>query len=207
MSQPPYPPQDGEDPAARHPGAQGWGQPADPAGQPAEPAPPTTQFPPGQPDADQQYPPSYAQYPQQYPPPYGQYPHQYGQYPQPYGPQGGHGRPAPTRTSTVAVVLTVVGVLAIAGLGALLFLLVRADDSTPVAGPGTVPQATVPPTDLGSDPALDALARACFDGEMSACDDLYFASEAGSLYELYADTCAGRQPEGTDRYCADAFPE
>ena len=30
-------------------------------------------------------------------------------------------------------------------------------------------------------------------------------SAAGSLYEQYGDTCAGRQPPGTGLYCADVF--
>ena len=40
---------------------------------------------------------------------------------------------------------------------------------------------------------------------MQAWDDLYDASDAGSDYETYGDTCAGRQPSGTFAMCADAF--
>lgn len=72
-------------------------------------------------------------------------------------------------------------------------------------GLGVVPPATQQPTGLGPDAALNALAQACFDGDMAACDQLYSQSEAGSLYEQYGDTCAGRQPLETGIYCADAF--
>ena len=40
---------------------------------------------------------------------------------------------------------------------------------------------------------------------MQACDDLYNESDAGSDYERYGDTCAGRQPEGTFVYCTVSF--
>lgn len=71
---------------------------------------------------------------------------------------------------------------------------------------GEIPAPTVEPTGLGDDPELDALAQECYDGTMSSCDDLYNASESGSAYEEYADTCAGRQPAGTGRYCVTSFP-
>jgi hypothetical protein len=41
---------------------------------------------------------------------------------------------------------------------------------------------------------------------MQACDDLYDAAEAGSDYETYGDTCAGRQPSGTLVDCTETFP-
>ena len=69
-----------------------------------------------------------------------------------------------------------------------------------------VPAPTVEPTGLGTDPRLDALAQGCYDGSMVACDDLYDASESGSAYQEYGDTCAGRQPTGTGRYCVSSFP-
>ncbi|SFT68383.1 hypothetical protein SAMN05660657_02378 [Geodermatophilus amargosae] len=48
MSQPPYPPQGGNDPQGEQPGQQGWGQSDDPTQQLGQPAPPTSQFQPGQ---------------------------------------------------------------------------------------------------------------------------------------------------------------
>ena len=41
---------------------------------------------------------------------------------------------------------------------------------------------------------------------MQACDDLFFQAPAGSPYEGYADSCAGRQPEGTGELCTVTFP-
>ncbi|MGY1672374.1 hypothetical protein [Geodermatophilus sp. SYSU D00710] len=163
MSQPPYPPQGGNDPSGQQPGQQGWGQSDDPTQQLGQPAPPTTQFQPGQygqpggeqrdptapfaqPDPNQQYGQQYAQqYGQQpgYDPnqPYGQqYAQQYGQ---PYGQQPGYGGPPPRQKSkNLAVVLGVVGVLVLAGVGALLFFLLRDDGGSTVADPATTTSAT-----------------------------------------------------------------
>ena len=59
----------------------------------------------------------------------------------------------------------------------------------------------VPPEGLGADPALDALAQSCYVGDMEACDELYGSAESGSAYQVYGDTCAGRQPENTGSFC------
>jgi hypothetical protein len=40
---------------------------------------------------------------------------------------------------------------------------------------------------------------------MQSCDDLYDDSDAGSDYETYGDSCAGRQETGTFVYCTDKF--
>jgi len=72
---------------------------------------------------------------------------------------------------------------------------------------GEIPEPTEFPEGLGDDPMLDELAVACFEGSMQACDDLYDESVPGSEYERYGDTCAGRQPEGTQQYCVASFPE
>jgi hypothetical protein len=78
----------------------------------------------------------------------------------------------------------------------------------------TIPQTTVPdlippptqePGGLGTDAALDELAQECYGAEMQSCDDLYERAPADSEYEAYGDTCAGRQPEHTRRYCSDVF--
>jgi hypothetical protein len=73
---------------------------------------------------------------------------------------------------------------------------------------GGIPPASVPPTGLGDDPALDELAQGCYDGDMQACDDLYETSEEDSQYELYGGTCAGRQDvsDADVVYCVNAFP-
>ena len=76
--------------------------------------------------------------------------------------------------------------------------------------PGTtvadlIPPPTEEPGGLGTDGALDELAEECYDADMQACDDLYEQAPADSEYEAYGDTCAGRQPEQTRRYCSDVF--
>jgi hypothetical protein len=76
-----------------------------------------------------------------------------------------------------------------------------------VAGP--IPPAVDPPDGLGDDAAFNDLANDCYDGSMQACDDLYdgtVAETALNAYTLYGDTCAGRQPEGTQVYCTVTFP-
>ena len=59
-----------------------------------------------------------------------------------------------------------------------------------------------PPTGLGDDPDLDALAESCFEGELLDCDHLFLQAPTGSPYEDYGDTCGGRQPAGTEEWCA-----
>lgn len=71
---------------------------------------------------------------------------------------------------------------------------------------GSIPVSSEPPAGLGDDASLNALAEDCFDGSMGACDDLYDESDVDTDYRRYGDTCAGRQPEGTQVYCDTAFP-
>ena len=86
-------------------------------------------------------------------------------------------------------------------------------DVPPVISPptttalGPVPPPTLEPTDLGTDPALDALAQSCYDGDLAACDELWNSSDPESAYQDFADTCAGRQPADTGIWCVDAFAE
>lgn len=49
-----------------------------------------------------------------------------------------------------------------------------------------------PPENLGDNAEFDALADSCFEGNMTACDDLYIDTPVGSPYEAYAKTCGGR---------------
>lgn len=60
---------------------------------------------------------------------------------------------------------------------------------------GEVPEPTSP-DGLGDDPELDALAQDCFDGDFSACDQLFFESPVESDYEAYGDSCGGRNEPG-----------
>jgi hypothetical protein len=73
--------------------------------------------------------------------------------------------------------------------------------------PGKLPPATQEPDGLGDDQQLDALAQDCFDGDMQSCDDLYQDAPIGSEYQDYGDTCAGRQPALTQRFCVNTFPD
>jgi hypothetical protein len=61
--------------------------------------------------------------------------------------------------------------------------------------------------DLGDDPQLDALAEECFDGDPSACDDLYRDSDVGSDYEEYGGTCGGRTSSGQLGGCHERYPD
>ena len=79
-----------------------------------------------------------------------------------------------------------------------------ADDAGDDSAGGDLPDGQAP-GDLGDDSALDAVADTCFEGDMGACDVLYFVSEGGSDYELYADTCGGRQDAGTGDLCTEVF--
>jgi hypothetical protein len=60
-----------------------------------------------------------------------------------------------------------------------------------------------PPGTLGPDPVLSAYANSCFDGEMQACDDLYYESPPMSKYEEYAVTCGGRVKQFAVMACTD----
>ena len=72
------------------------------------------------------------------------------------------------------------------------------------ATPGPVEQfPPAEPVDLGSDPALDAYAVGCFDGDLPSCDDLYYEAPPLSAYERYANTCGGRVKEYTVMTCTE----
>ncbi len=58
---------------------------------------------------------------------------------------------------------------------------------------------------FGDDPGNDALYVACDDGDLNACDVLFFNSALGSEYELLASSCGGRRDSGFDVSCAESF--
>jgi hypothetical protein len=115
------------------------------------------------------------------------------------------------------------GIVILAALGLALFLVLGSKGDDPAAvhpdrrtaateatgstGAGALPDPIGPPDGLGDDPLLDSLATACYTGDMRSCDDLYDRSDAGSDYETYGDSCAGRQASGTLRYCTETFPK
>jgi hypothetical protein len=235
MSQPPYPPQGGSEPEGSRgwsPPPGNADEPTEQFGAPGEPQrQQTQQF--GQP---QYGPPPYGPPPygqaQYGPPPYGQPP--YGPPGAPWGPPGGGPADRPPKGSrNTLIALIIAGVVVLAAIGVALFLVLGKDTTTatgatataagraasPTSGPASssgssshgasgVPPAGDPPDGLGNDPVLDRYAQSCYDGDMTACDTLYNDSEAGSDYETYGGTCAGRQPINNSDvvYCTDAFP-
>jgi hypothetical protein len=84
-----------------------------------------------------------------------------------------------------------------------------AGGSGPGAGGATaagIPPPTVPPTGLGTDRVLNGYAQDCYRGNMVSCDIMYVLADQGTRYSVYGDTCAGRQPQGTEQLCEEAFP-
>lgn len=62
----------------------------------------------------------------------------------------------------------------------------------------------VPPPaadDPDYDEQLDALAQSCFDGAVGSCDDLYYTTPVGTVYEWYGSTCGGRLDALTSGTC------
>jgi len=133
---------------------------------------------------------------------------------QPWGAPGATAAPGRgNRSSVVAWVVAGIVALAAVGVAFVVFLgnvgdrLAAGGGQTAPGGSGLLPAATSEPVGLGDDAVLDELAQSCYDGDMPACDRLYDRSDAGSDYETYGDTCAGRQPSGTFVYCSETFPE
>ncbi|MGY1672952.1 hypothetical protein [Geodermatophilus sp. SYSU D00710] len=69
---------------------------------------------------------------------------------------------------------------------------------TGVTLPLTTTGAATDTLSYGDDPVLDALWDDCEHGDEEACYSLYLESPAGSAYEAYGWTCAGRLLKGTD---------
>lgn len=65
------------------------------------------------------------------------------------------------------------------------------------AGGDAEPAPSTAPEEYGDDAELDALYDACADGDMAACDDLYFGSYYGTEYESFGASCGGT---GTPAY-------
>jgi len=182
MSQPPHPPRGDDGAGVEGSGSSRWRPPPDE---------PTERLgPPGQRDPTRRLPP-----------------------PGQWGPPRGSNR-------TTVIALVVVGVVVLAAVGVALFLFLDRGDVHPAgvspapttasrtaSDAGALPDPTGTPEGLGNDSHLDGLATACYIGDMQACDDLFDESEAGSDYETYGDSCAGRQPPGTLAYCTETFPE
>jgi len=204
MSQPPYPPPGGSDTGDDRSAGSRQQEPSARPYPEWQPAPDAAASPPPGPYPG---PPRYGH------PWYGQ--PQYGQPPQGPGsaatPPWGQGAATSGATSTVAIVLAALAAVVVAGLAVALFVGLGSDDDGDGGGSGgdsSIPAATSEPGGLGDEPELDEYAEECFDGDMEACDDLYWESPTDSAYELYGGTCAGRQPnaDAFDVLCVDAFP-
>lgn len=75
-----------------------------------------------------------------------------------------------------------------------------------VAYRGTGEPADPPaPGDAAYDPRFAGPAAECRDGDMAACDDLYFRTPLGDPYETYGSTCGGRLDEETSGGCVPVF--
>lgn len=152
---------------------------------PPEGAPePGGERPPGSPWAPPgaQPPPAWGQQPPAYgQPTWGQQPGAYGQPPWPPPRRGLPG------WAWAVIVLAVVGVLGLVAVVGLLTVGL-------LAGPSS----------YGDDPALDRLHDACAEGDMNACDDLFYESPPFSDYEEFGDTCGGRREPATS--CAEEGP-
>jgi hypothetical protein len=63
---------------------------------------------------------------------------------------------------------------------------------------------TDPPVDgdeARANPALVDAANSCHDGDLAACDQLWWDSDLGGELEAYAATCGGRLSEGVSGNC------
>ena len=60
------------------------------------------------------------------------------------------------------------------------------------------------PFDYGDNAALDSLWDACEGGDGASCDNLYFESPVGSVYETFGDTCGYRYDQSPG-FCEDAI--
>ncbi len=56
---------------------------------------------------------------------------------------------------------------------------------------------------FGDDPEMDALWTSCEEGDMEACDDLYYSTSLGSEYEEFGGTCGNRESMGVSGSCGD----
>ena len=116
------------------------------------------------------------------------------------------GPAVPTRLA-VAALLPVAALAAVATVTLALAQGSRVIAEGPGAGyRGTGEPADPPaPGDAAYEPQFAGPAAECRDGDMAACDDLYFGTPLGHPYETYGSTCGGRLDEDTWGGCVAAF--
>jgi hypothetical protein len=73
---------------------------------------------------------------------------------------------------------------------------------TAALGPASPPPAA---TDPGWQAEFAPQAEDCASGSMTACDDLYWQSSVGDVYERYGSTCGGRLPDEVEGACVRLF--
>ncbi|WP_182353103.1 hypothetical protein [Flaviflexus huanghaiensis] len=191
----PYP--YGSDSGPQH-GQPGYGQPADGQTDHGQPAYGSPQY-PQQGYGPEGYPPTAA-----YPPGGGG-----GGYP----PQGGYGQPPKKKGPLIAWIVLAVLLLVAIVVGILFATGVLGGDDEPTPGAeetlvleptedateeateeATTREPTVQePSSYGDDAELDALWDACEEGDMEACDELWYSSGFDTEYEEFGATCGGTQ--------------
>jgi hypothetical protein len=121
-------------------------------------------------------------------------------------PRGPGAPPAPTRLA-VAALLPVAALAAVATVTLALAQGSRVIAEGPGAGyRGTGEPADPPaPGDAAYEPRFAGPAAECRDGDMAACDALYFGTPLGDPYEAYGSTCGGRLDEDTWGGCVPVF--
>ena len=125
-------------------------------------------------------------------------------------------RPAPaggarTGLGAALAVVAPAAVLAVVTVGVVLGTGPSGDRGTgptvPVVPAGELRSPVAPPAadDPGWSAEFDRSAQQCFAGSMTACDDLYWESSVGDVYEVYGSTCGGRLSRGTSGGCGAAL--
>lgn len=125
-------------------------------------------------------------------------------------------RPAPARAArtglgTALAVVAPAAVLAVVTVGVVLSAGPPGDRGTdptvPVVPAGELRSPVAPPAagDPGWSAEFDRTAQQCFAGSMTACDDLYWESSVGDVYEAYGSTCGGRLSRQTAGGCGAAL--
>ncbi len=128
-----------------------------------------------------------------------------------WSPQTGWAAPAPRQaipTGLLTAALAPAAALAVVATVTLALsegsVLIADGPAAGYSGTG-VPADPPAPGDRDHDPEYAGWAADCRDGDMAACDELYFETPIGDPYETYGSTCGGRLDEGTSGGCVVVF--
>jgi hypothetical protein len=113
-------------------------------------------------------------------------------------------RPAALAVGTPVAVLALVTAVVVVGAGP---EVTRIGPVTPVVPAEEAHSPVGPPSPADDDwsAEFDPGAQACHAGSMTACDDLFWESSVGDVYESYGSTCGGRLARATDGGCRTAL--